>query len=280
MLRRFLYFVEGMDPAAPPRAWADRGLGYAFADKCAPSVVEIQEGPGGASGALAAVGSPEGLAYEPAVQEWQLAEAVGPGVWIGWPKDRKQLPGPRDLMRRSVCVEGYPVRLGDGNLWDIPVVRRAPNASQVNRTALPLVVKIGADGAARSEVRADYEGLWRMSLVLRDSLFGTVDAQGNVTRPDFVDPFDLLRLGALALAVNYRVGLYEVSALELIDTENAKEIGDAVLDGPNLKRFLDEWSDSKKNGTSPHGATSCAGAAASLDTCPPGLKSSSTLPSD
>ena len=244
-MRRFLYYISGMTVKPPVEFIRENGLAHAFPRDmlrtCA--FAQLSAGPDGGPGVLFSAGDGHGVRYDRESQHWSK---LSPRVWFGYAKDRAQRPGPDDLIARRACVEGYQVELGDGNQWRIPLVRRWPDGSE-----LPQIIMMDfATGRAVVRVRSEFKELYERAEILLDTLL-----EGG---PDEADPDDIMRLAELALGVNYRVSRYEISALELLDTRNAKEIADALLDGPNLKKLLDELR-GKKNGACEPGLTSKPG---------------------
>jgi hypothetical protein len=165
------------------------------------------------------------------------ALAGGGRPWLGF--ETASPPGPGDLLREVHCTENHPVTLGDGNSWGIPVVRRYPSG-----TALPQVIVLGKRGP-EARIKREYETLYQLAVALADDLYGDGEAK--------LDAGALLVMASLALAVNYRLGPDEISALELLDTQNAQEIAGAIIDRPSLLKLRDEL-EKKTPGISSSGA--------------------------
>lgn len=256
-MRGFSYFLPNRRGSPNPAMLRAEGLGYAFPDGCPLHTGEV-EGPDGTLGAIVAQDASL-LRYDAKGQAWTKASDLrrDPGFesalpWVGMALDEKLRPGPEDLRRGKRISEGYAVLLGDGKLWTIPVVRGVRGGH-----SLPCVIVTDAAGVARKVVRAEFNLL----LALADSLWEHALISWSEGRGASPSPEDAMRLAVEALRVNYRVHRAELSLLELIDTENVREIADAVLDGPNLGKLLEEF-DGKKKETSPAGAASASGAGA------------------
>lgn len=256
-MRGFSYFLSNRRGSPNHAMLRAEGLAYAFPDGCPLHTGEI-EGPDGTLGAIVAQHEAL-LRCDMKAQAWLQASGLQreaapdkPAPWVGLALEEKLHPGPDDLRRGKRISTGYPVRLGDGNLWQIPVVRGVRGS-----TSLPCVIVTDAAGAAQKVARSEYNGLLALADLLWDNAV-IAWQEGKRLEPDAEA---ILDLAVEALCVNYRVHRAEVSLLELVDTENAREIADAVLDGPNLAKLVDEFKGKKKE-TSSAGATSASGATA------------------
>jgi hypothetical protein len=211
-------------------------LAYALPDGEAVALRGCVAGPGGQSGTLAAVASrPPRL--DLTAQRWEKMAGAAGDPWLGL--EAAARPGPDDLRRRRPCVETHPVVLGDGRAWDVPVVRLA-----TGDCALPAVLRLDAGGAVRKELAPEHQRLFDMAEAVVLTEVGR--AVGDPQTPA-ADPALLMALAEAALGLHYRVARWEIAALGLLTTANARDIADAVCDGPNLKRLVEEWQ-SKKNG--------------------------------
>ncbi len=102
------------------------------------------------------------------------------------------------------------MRLADGNEWTVPLVHARCEGETV--TTLPRTFRVGPGGEPSLEPDAHYAELCRDARTLFDCVYGESDDPW---------PFTELQTGVFAtnlLAVNYRVGLHEVSMLGLLDT--------------------------------------------------------------
>lgn len=226
---------------------------FPFGVSCAPRGAL---GPGGEGSLCACSSNAIGVRYEPENQVWH---PVSDGVHVGWWKDG--VPTPDEMLAPKTARDGVPIRLADGRQWMIPVVRFI-----TGDTGLPAILRWDCrTGKARTENSPRYVEL----VNLCDRIFAAEVGRDQAA----YSLEELFRLGTLALAVNYRVREAEVSALGLLDTSNLRDIADAVLDGPNLRKLMSELN-SKKN-ESELGPDLKAGADGSPDTTQPEQKSSS-----
>ena len=209
------------------------GLAYAF-ERAANGHIPITSaqtanGPGGKPGVIFGTEtSAAAQGHQPDSQTWHRH----PGrddLWLGWPTDA--VPGPSDLRRPSL-VGGYRVRLADGAEWIVPVARRVDGS-----TLLPQ--RMVWDGAAwgPGDVLDRYADLYAAACRMWDAL-KTSDGP-TVTLSEESD------LAAMALAVNFRVGPAEISALGLFDTQTHKTFVLSLLDWPALEELQ------KKTGPEP-----------------------------
>jgi hypothetical protein len=164
----------------------------------------IEAGPGRQSGRLLAVvppaengGDSATLRHFPNGQEWRPIE-VGDKVryWLGWEKDRK--PTQRDVAR-SEAIDGFDVKLADGNRWKIPAVK-------AQWDTLPRVIGLGADGKIEYRPVSGNE-----ALILEAELwFNLFWAGEKITYEGW------RRFISHVLTLNYHVGEFEVAAMELL----------------------------------------------------------------
>lgn len=239
---RVFYFVEGHTGSSMPLAIVKRlGLDYAFETdpKCYGGAV----GPGGKDGAIIGVDDGTPIRLDLKNQTWTK---ISESVWFGFNTESK--PGPEDFLRKKTWVEGYPVVLADGNRWTIPIIRLRPytGPDQIN---LPMIIGYD-DGKPGMIIKEEFQELYYGAEALRENLLIENEEMADIER--------ILSICNTSLKVNYRISDKEIVALKLIDTENIKEIVDALLDGPNLRQLIEELN-SKKNEECEHGATSIAG---------------------
>ena len=179
--------------------------------------------------------------YLPDDQTWQRVVDRSEGVervlyWIGI--DNAEPPKPTDLARLKT-VDGYLVKLGDGQMWKIPLIRQ-PSDSGMPGTNLPCDIEYGWDDMKNWQtVKAEYLDIWERSANVFDLVIVGVqpqDGDGALMRQFAFD----------CLALNYRLGPGEVNRLRLLDNEIAAEINKVAVG----YRFLEELI-AKKNGTLP-----------------------------
>ncbi len=222
-MKSFLYFIEGMSGSPSREAVVQMtGLEYAFPAGMPFTPRRVVGGAMGA-GILAVCGDGHDLNYDPNTQNWVR---ISEKVWLGYSKERALHPSAADLLRRERSLDGHMVTLGDGHVWAIPTVRFLNGD-----TRLPRVLVVGKDGCVEYQIRAEYQPL----VAAADKIIDSAIRGGEPSTPE-----QLLWFAAAALAVNYRVGVHELSALQLIDTENIRQIAEAALDGPALAQLMDE----------------------------------------
>lgn len=129
-----------------------------------------------------------GLAFRvlPQRSQQEAAPVFGPDTkWIRaservWFSDSR--PEPSDLLRYSVpSIPSHPVMLSDGQVWEIPRIRRPITGGYVtppehNQSELPQRVRRTWDGELILEPSPAWSDLWNQSLRFASSLWG--DQQG------------------------------------------------------------------------------------------------------
>jgi len=204
----------------------DRGLGDVFGD-CVRSpehvmLSNVDRGPGDASGVVVAASAtePRRFGYYHDVQTWTQWQD---GLWIG--VDRTDRPTPDDLARPE-RIAGYPVPLGDGHTWTVPILRR-----QDDSTCLPSDMVPTADGRVLTPVKSRYRDLWEASA--DDVAFCFAD-EGPSSEKQFAKENmpEMLARCVRILGVNYRFGLIEQSILGVVDTSNWYTILACSVDVP------------------------------------------------
>lgn len=187
----------------------------------------------------------ERVGYYPEEQTWQKVVVEGPQYWVGyWTADP---PQPQELMRED-AVDGHRVTLGDGNEWLIPAAR-----SFSVGTMLPQNLILGPGGKVIGTVGETYRSLFDRAGALAAQMY-RVPAEGEEFTGNFeMEPEELFRLAADALAVNYKVGVAEVNALHLFNTAVMTQIMGALVDWPGFLKIVEEQvaEGEKKNGQQP-----------------------------
>lgn len=165
-------------------------------------------GPGNKSGVIVFYTSPvtdipRRIGYFPDEQTWHPVDD-GSLLWIGL--DNTSPPTPDDL-RRTKTFTGYEIELGDGNLWDIPVIRCPADES----TSLPATQYVERGKFVRT-IKAAYKQYWEESVEIADWFFSGEKKEMPIVR--------LHELCVRAIGINYRFGENEQRLMSVVDSEN------------------------------------------------------------
>jgi len=250
----FLYFVPDLVDLPDAAKLRALGLDYAFGRLPAARFITAAGPSGGPGLLLGEEGWADGTAigYYPDRQTFRqnVETSKRPNVrtWVGlWTQRR---PGPEDLLRRD-ALSGWPVRLGDGQEWLVPVARRFVEQFDELRyyNALPHSVDVDEAGrwTRRSMVGA-YAGLWPIAERFWDWYIAHAPGGDAVGDTDAAAPSgstwtdqEIYESAVTALAVNYHLGPAEVGLLGLLVDSRAGDILKALIDVPTLI----EWSKKK-----------------------------------
>jgi hypothetical protein len=154
------------------------------------------------------------------------------------------LPGPDDLIRDEI-IDGYGVTLGGDvkNEWIVPLARIWPEG-----TKIPATMGYGPDGDFVTEPVERYRPLCKKAERIFDAvaagagLIESPDGGDLMTIGDGKEGFDL---AVEILAVNYRIGAAEASALKLIDTDNLHLIIGCLVDLPRISEEAEKRVEKK-----------------------------------
>ena len=233
----FLYFFPGR-PSVRKAEYANYGLADSLGAVSAIAGAEMV-GPSGKSGHMIRTGqaSVETPAYKPDTQSW--LECDGGKFWVGCDNDAR--PGPDDLLRPDDCG-GYPVLLGDGNRWSIPVARMDPDGEDLS--TLDKSISMDRDGKLTMRPMPKYNVLIDYASTAWDMFMHNFDesaADAPVADENF--KFDA---SVVALACNYAVTKWEVSLLLLVSVSSQIHILLSICDWPTYLRRVEEGQ--KKTG--------------------------------
>jgi len=253
-LSRFLYMIEGAK-AANATAIADAGLADRLADPIASRETVRGPGPDGRGGIVAAAGAADGLGFYPDRQEWTPIPGRS-GVYIGLPTDEPP-PGPADLARGET-IAGYPIELGDGNTWIVPVGRMFPEGTQ-----LPQALAIGPDGALVRDILPAFAVAGRLADRIWNAIRTQYELLDDGEKPTEIDDLEAFEMAVAIVALNYRVAVAEASALRILTTANVRDVLGAFVDWP-------AWTEAVKKNATPEPEPPDSGSPdSSPDTSPP-----------
>lgn len=170
-------------------------------------------GPGGLGGILFYDGGviPKGINWHASI----LRDGNQPAFYVGWHPLAK--PGPADI-ERTVTLSGFKVKLRDSNEWLIPLVLPCVALDPVRKPGIPCE-PVNDDGAIMWRPLAKYAGL------IHDAQRALDYALDN-SLPK-IDPTEFC---AALLNCGYRIGLDEMLAMQLIDSDSASKMVLASLD--------------------------------------------------
>jgi hypothetical protein len=247
---------------------AERGLAEAWSDVEPRDVCYcdvIGRGPDGGPGvvvsALAVHGGqpPRRLGYFPSDPSIQWTQ-VHAGLWMAI--DKHYPPTPADLARRT-RFPGVGVTLGDGQAWEVPVLRRIDSGEP----CLPRDMFWDGAGDFVLTLQRRYEDLWRM-------VERVVDLYFRPESPGFgsIELEQALTIALAVLSLNYRLGPAEQQVLRLVNSVNWQEVLGAMVEMPKFLAFVQ--ADAEKKSASPADSplpnSSPGGVACSPTTAPVG----------
>lgn len=239
----FLYYVEGWNTALAPAKACELGLGHVFGDGgVSMTRRHVMRGPDGRPPGMLLGGPDADVSMRDNLVWQQMPDSR---VWVGMDPD--DVPRPEDVARRQLLA-GHDARLGDGNIWHVPVARRG------SECAFPRKLELQPDGTwGPGAIEARYRDLWDGCCAIWDTIFEQLqDGESALTVDDEVGTAVAL------LQLNYRIGLVESSMLGLweVPTDIQAEAGrlyDAVaaqlrvclaaLDWPRLEEAIKKNAD-------------------------------------
>jgi hypothetical protein len=195
---------------------------------------------------------------------------------VGWFKDGQPgAPRPAHLLRPEP-IDGHQVKLADGNPWLIPIAR-----SIVQGATLPERLVLGPNGKVVreplerfAELSAAAERIWHR--IVYDN--AEQAERENMEDPGALSTEELFDIACQALAVNYRIGRWEISALKLLTSQTAMNVVKALVDLPTIERVSKAIA--KKKSTPDTSSTAAGGPDSSPGTAPPSPTSSGSTRSD
>lgn len=220
-MNRFMYFLPGVS-GCNNEMLAKRGLINRFVVPGGLAQFGINawsEGPAG-SGVAIALGSAPAL-YDKSVQVWENCGSF----WLGMNCNEK--PGPVDL-QREVRFNGHEIELLDGNVWQVPLLRRWKHDTCEHVSALPKTLRPMRDANGKMiivlAVLKQHEPL--------DALAETIwSAYVNNAVWDIEK---LFRSAAGLMSENYRMDLDETGMLGILNEQLAMKIVGMAIDIPTI----------------------------------------------
>lgn len=257
---QFLYFRPNQSRTVKlddVKAW---GLGYAF-DVEPFSAACTNNTPDGSYGQVfvSQAAGREVPRMDMDKQTWRKMprERDGKPVYVGFWNESP--PTPNEL-RRKEFLPGYQYELLDGNQWTIPLVRRY--GADGHGCALPCVIDYDDEGEIiDGPVLQRYAYLWELTKPIVDDLLATYELGEPA---DELTAKQIVETAIRLLAANYRVGLAEVRALELLANDGtASGLAALACDWPELMaRVGVDAEDQKKSDSADDAANTTNGDAA------------------
>jgi hypothetical protein len=225
----FLYFIPHVMVVAADDV---RRVGITALDNLdSIGLCQTEKGPNGGPGVVFATqpdtadGSLPKIGMYGARQQW--IACFGGQFWLGW--ETATPPTPSDLLRTE-CIAGHMAGLDDGNEWMIPTARAFGRGS-----ALPQALMLGPDGELVAQALPRFARLSNAA----EKVFAAFLGDGeDLTLQQCWD------VAVMALGQNYRLSQWEVSALQLLNTDNVQTVLGHLIDMPTV---LAKIKDEKKN---------------------------------
>jgi len=226
----FLYYIPGTpDVSKPASVFNIMPFGETPLNKFARCGCK---GPDGKNGFVFSH-APDGVkvitGYYSETQEW--VEVMG--IWIGFYKDDP--PKPEHLMRpANEMISGHNV-----NGWMVPIARVYPDG-----TNLPESFVLNDSGEWESEIKAEFLNVSKRC----ETAWEIITRQDDVELPN--ENF-LVDLAVDAIAINYYVSKYEISAAKLLDSHIMRHVIFALVDWFTAIKLLKLQNESVKKKTNP-----------------------------
>lgn len=214
----FYYYVPGRKTVREADV-AELQLGHAASG--GPTFAATTRGPDGGAGVVFSWGAENlALAGHESVR-WTKHSTLE--LWAGV----RGVPSPTQFARKEQ-YDGHWVTFADGQRWLVPVARALSGAS-------PLPKRVEWDGASwvAGDVLPRYRDLFSHAVRVWDMVRATVE-DGNSGEFTLDDQ---CMIAALALAVNYRVGPLEITALGLFDSRAEGLAVLAMVDWPSVAQL-------------------------------------------
>jgi hypothetical protein len=235
----FLYFKPHHVAPVTRQLIAEWGLGYAFPRAVAAGLCNSNT-PAAAPGTVFADPDLQGdrpikmdFAGNDPPQIWRRLPISD--VWCGYWRDAP--PEPHELARQPQ-LPGYPVVLGGGREWLIPIVRRFDPAQQQLKSNLPTYMVCDDDGNwHRGAVTEIHAKLWEVTTPIADAMLAEFIDQRHVELTDA----QILDCLSNLVQANYRVGPGELSLMQAFTSESGTHAACALAcDWPNFEIWAAE----------------------------------------
>jgi len=250
-MAQLLYFIPGVHTAGPALQ-AELGLDHTLG----PGVTwgAIDRGPNDlGAGCLLAAASPDRPRLTVGERTWYPAGPEKP-YWIGL--DPAAPPTEADLRRDGFpLIAGADVELADGRPWHIPIARffdgrtNCPVLWGLDHTTGELAERLDPAGQVFWDLAAEfltaYAGLRAGELANSetDAAAGRIPSDPPAAGIAYTR---VLEIATAALAVNYRVGRFEILALELLASDTALAVCKVFSDFAGLEALMTRAADQQK----------------------------------
>lgn len=225
-MNELIYFLPDVEAKRLDATGIQKYLGDRF-DGLSPTPFPCPDGPDGLSGTVLSV---SGDGYYADQQEWHAFKRFH----VGWQKGKQ--PGPADLIRPKP-LRGMEIELADGNAWTIPVAVLQPGIRSLvdDKWGVVRDPALSSIWELAEEIKRE---VWEpINAVFEQHLETMAEASAMIAAEIQAQPEVAARMGtaciALAtacagidpnhavriLAINYRVGGEEVSALGLLKAD-------------------------------------------------------------
>ena len=238
----FLYFLN--NAATPPRKEELGPLGLAHAFSKVPEFAGVSGFHCGEIKGLNGIILFDSERVEPGRasfladrQTWMELPGANGKIFVG--VDNQALPTPGDLQRVNM-LPGTPVELGDERIWIVPIARSWKDGGERVEwdDQLPRAVKVLPDGRwGAGQVVPRYRELWEIG----DIYVSVVTGSATKEEVERLEHYGVFSAAAIILSANYLVGPAECSLLGLLNTQNAFELLDALIQ----RRDMDELAQKK-----------------------------------
>ncbi len=212
----FLYYIPGK-PTVTTSDLDALGINHGSPETIQATAGPDKSGRGGVVFVFPQVGgSMPRLGFYAGQQTWRECK----GFWIGF--ETANPPQPADLERGNM-LDGYVATMQTAfgkQAWQCPTAK-----------VFPTYYGLDKDGNGGEIIEPEYEELSKSAELVFNEAIALRD--GEVPE-EAVREDEQRRIAVQALAVNYRVTLWELTVLRLLKGDNLARVLMALIDGPNL----------------------------------------------